>query len=307
MSTIADKALRLGRHVPHEWLLVLRYCLIEARPVVQVMFLLRYMCATVLDGGWRDQATLARTLAGAAVWELAVVCVYLFNGMMDITEDRINGSSRPIARGTLPISAAAGMLVVLGLVATLGGIALGREYMCLLLAFLTIGFLYSGPPCYLKRHAATGAATGISLGLLTYGAGHAAVSGVVPGKVSVIFALMVSSWTGLVGSITKDIPDLKGDSAAGRHSILVKWGEGVSRFLAACTACGLGGAFVLIAACAVPPLLKPAITMSCGAVLVTTMCLRGFPGGDRREKRRPYAVFMLTQYAVHVCFLVAIA
>src|SRR5262245_60636507 len=83
----------------------LRLCLIEARPVVLVMFVLRYLTAAALAGG-ADRAAPGRVVAGAAAWLLAVLSIYLINGTTDVAEDRVNGSGRPVASGRLPLATA---------------------------------------------------------------------------------------------------------------------------------------------------------------------------------------------------------
>jgi len=83
----------------------LSLCLVEARPVVQVIFLARFVCAA-LPGPFSGRVAL-----GAVSWLFAVLAVYLANGVTDIVEDRHNGSTRPIASGALDVGFARQVIV----------------------------------------------------------------------------------------------------------------------------------------------------------------------------------------------------
>ena len=58
-------------------------CIGEARPTVQLIFLLRFVAGWSFSGA----AIGPRFLTGALVWELAVLSVYLFNGVMDVVDE----------------------------------------------------------------------------------------------------------------------------------------------------------------------------------------------------------------------------
>src|SRR5258708_7527865 len=123
------------------------WCIIEARPQVLAIFGLRFAVGAAL--GWPPAGGhFPRTCATAIIWELAVFFVYLFNGVADGHEDRLNGSARPIARGALDPAAA--MVVASGaaLVAVLGGLAIGGPTAWLVPLLVPLGFLYSGPPLH---------------------------------------------------------------------------------------------------------------------------------------------------------------
>src|SRR4051812_37419769 len=80
-------------------------CAQETRYAVQIIFLLRFTVAGTT--GLTSILSLPSTLApGAAVWLCCVAFTYLYNGISDIGEDRANGSTRPIARGALPVPVA---------------------------------------------------------------------------------------------------------------------------------------------------------------------------------------------------------
>ena len=285
----------------------LRLCLIEARPVVAVMFALRYLAAAALAGG-AERMTLVHVLTGAVVWELAVLSTYIANGTMDVAEDRVNRSCRPIASGRLTLASARWAAAACAVGAAAGGLALGGTFCCLVLAFLGVGYLYSGPPLRAKRNAASCALTGMLLALLTYGAAYAAAGAGSVSRTGMIFCVATALWTGIVGSLTKDVPDAAGDMAAGRRTIPVMLGETRARILVCVAAVTIGGAFIVVAVLAAPVLLASAATMLGGALLVSIVTCpvrpgaSALPGNDR--KRRPYRAFMVTQYATHLCLIV---
>jgi 4-hydroxybenzoate polyprenyltransferase len=284
----------------------LRLCLTEARPVVAVMFALRYLTAAAVAGGF-ERATLPRVLAGSAIWVLAVLSTYVINGTTDVAEDRANHSRRPIASGRLSPATARRAAGVSAVAAVAGGLVLGGGFCCLVLAFLGAGYLYSAPPVCAKRYAATSALTGVLLALLTYGAACAAARAGPGGRTGVIFCVAAALWTGIVGSITKDIPDAAGDMAAGRRTIAVTLGETASRRLACAAAVTLGAAFTAAAGLAGSLLVAPAAAMLAGALLVSVVTWPGRPGGASARLggggRAPYRAFMATQYAAHLCML----
>jgi 4-hydroxybenzoate polyprenyltransferase len=285
----------------------LRLCLIEARPVVAVMFALRYLAAAALAGAGQ-RTTVVHVLAGAVVWELAVLSTYIVNGTMDVAEDRINRSNRPIASGRLALVSARRAAVASAVGAVVGGLALGPAFCCLVLAFLGVGYLYSAPPLCAKRNAVSCALTGVLLALLTYGAAYAAAGNGSVSRTGMIFCVVTALWTGIVGSVTKDIPDTVGDMAAGRRTTAVMLGETGVRILACGAAVTIGAAFTGAAALAAPVLLPSAAAMLGGALLVSIVACPARPGAsttpgtDRR--RQPYRAFMVTQYVTHLCLIV---
>jgi 4-hydroxybenzoate polyprenyltransferase len=290
-----------------EFLGSLRLCLIEARPVVAVMFALRYLTAAALAGGV-GRTTLVHVLAGAVVWELAVLSTYIVNGTMDVAEDRINRSRRPIASGRLTRASARRVAAASAVSAAVGGLALGGTFCCLVLAFLGVGYLYSAPPLCAKRNAVGCALTGVLLALLTYGAAYAAAGAGSVSRTGMIFCGATALWTGIVGSVTKDIPDAAGDMAAGRRTTAVMLGETGARILACGAAVTIGAAFTVAAVLAAPVLLASAAAMLGGALLVGVVTCPARPGASampgRDRGRRPYRAFMVTQYATHLCVIV---
>jgi 4-hydroxybenzoate polyprenyltransferase len=172
---------------------------------------------------------------------------------------------------------------------------------------LSLGYLYSGPPCYLKRGAFTGAMTGICGGLLTYMAGDTAGGGMVFTSRLAYFAVTMSLWMGLVGSLTKDLSDLAGDAAAGRRTAALMVGETKARLAASVAATSVATAFLVTAISFDRMLILSAITLGCGAVALTIICLPKFSLGNFSFRRRPYRAFMVTQYAAHISLIAVVA
>jgi 4-hydroxybenzoate polyprenyltransferase len=282
---------------------IVRMCVVEARPCVLLIFLLRFLVGSALSGTDATQGTLVRIAATALVWELAVFAVYLFNGVTDVQEDRINGSRRPIARGALPTSVARWVTVGAAVVSAAGGLVLGLGIFWAVLALLGLGYCYSSPAIHLKSHAIAAAATGMLLGLLTYHAGHSAYTGngwSYPGGALPVFMVGVTVWMGLVGGLTKDLSDVAGDVAAGRRTVPAVFGEARARRAVAGAALGLAMGFCAAGVSTSPLLIWPGIAMLGGATALTIVCLGRFGQGNRLSSRRPYRVFMTTQYLMNL-------
>lgn len=278
-------------------------CLSEARPIVLTIFSFRFAVGVALAAQIGDQGRPLRALAVGAVWVTAVFAVYLFNGVMDVREDRANGSRRPIASGALDPRAAA---VVAGLAAAsalVGAVALGGTAAWTTGALLALGYAYSGRPFQIKRRSSGTFAVGTVAGLLTYFTGFAAYTGDRWDTHSValpIFALAASLWMGAVGTPTKDLPDAAGDGAAGRRTLAVRYGESATRVVASVVAVGLAVAFCAAVAVLGLPLVGPELAMLGGAAVLSIVALTRLSKGDRPRRRRPYQVFMATQYAMHL-------
>ncbi|HEX6472673.1 MAG TPA: UbiA family prenyltransferase [Streptosporangiaceae bacterium] len=279
-----------------------------------LIFFLRFVAGAAMSaqGGQAqvfDQARLARTGAGAVVCVLAVFAAYVFNGVMDVHEDRVNGSRRPIASGALSRTVAAWVAAGAAVASVAGAAALGRAITGAVVLLLAFGFFYSGPPAYLKRQPLTSALTGISLVLLTYYAGLAASGGAHwarPGVQLAAFAGGAILWVGLVGSPTKDLSDVAGDVAAGRRTIPAVYGEHTAKRLVAAVALALAMAFCAVAARVAPMLLWPGAGMLIGAGAMAVVCVSGFSVGVRARRRLPYRVFMTTQYLMHIAALLGL-
>lgn len=281
----------------------LYWCFLEARPAVVGIFLLRFLAGASFAGPIFAPWAQIGLWGGAALWVCATLSVYILNGVMDVKEDRINGSSRPVASGKLGVSQAACVAAGLGVFGVAGGFALGGLMACSVAAALLLGWLYSAPPFYLKRRPAAWAAIGAAAALLTYNAGYASNGGGGDLASLLVFASVMAAWLGLV-SQTKDLSDVEGDRQAGRRSLPVAWGDDAARLVFSAVALCLGAGYVFLAALFAPSLLVPAFVLAAGAGAVAAVTLGPWSKGDRRRRRRPYQTFMLAQYGANLAVVV---
>ncbi|ETK35447.1 hypothetical protein MPTA5024_14020 [Microbispora sp. ATCC PTA-5024] len=283
-------------------------CVTEARPSVLAIFFLRFVAGAALDAG-PDPADPLRLAFGALVWQCAIFFVYLFNGVMDVREDRVNGSRRPIARGDLDPDVALIVSVIAAALALLGALLLGGPMIWLVTAVLVLGYLYSGPPLYLKRWSSATVVVGGVAGLLTYYAGFAVHGDGLPPRGSVAlpaFAVAAALWMGLVGTLTKDLPDIAGDTAAGRATLAVSHGEFAVRVMMSGVAATLALTFAVLTWIFELPVGGAPLAMLAGAVIVVVLTHTSLSRGTRARRRRPYRAFMVTQYALHLAVLLPV-
>ncbi|GAA3632107.1 UbiA family prenyltransferase [Microlunatus ginsengisoli] len=296
-----------ARPVAHGPLRDIALALREARPVVQVVFLLRLLSGAALSGPCTF-ARVGHVLGTAGIWECAVVFVYLFNGATDVVEDTINVTGRPISTGELPADVARAMAYGFGLVA-LAGAALNPAVLGPVAAMLVLGYLYSGQPFRLKRYPGTSFLVAGLGGVVTYYAGAAADGAAGPSAAVIVLASFMSLWMGAVGTTTKDLPDIAGDAAAGRRSLAIRLGERRVRIGIAVLAVLLGVAFVatclglaggsVLTTHDLAALLPAASGLLVGAAVLGVAAVRPAPGTDRHSRRRPYRIFMATQLGAH--------
>ncbi|WP_410672157.1 UbiA family prenyltransferase [Amycolatopsis sp. cmx-4-68] len=273
----------------------------EARPVVQVIFLLRFAAGAALGAagsaaGAVDRPTL---LAAALGWLATTWAVYLLNGVADVVEDRANGQARPIARGELSRRSAVAIVRALSVAALVFAAAVSSTQVLLTAAMLGVGWAYSLGPWPLKANLAGFVAAVTALGLLTYLAGWSAAGG---GRVTepvFLFGLMMSLWMGLGGS-TKDLADAKGDRLAGRKTLPVLLGDGRARAVMAVAASSVGWTFTILCAVRGIGILPAAVVVLAGSAALSGTVLTSLSRGGRSAQRRPYRVFMVTQYCAHI-------
>ncbi|AGL20668.1 UbiA family prenyltransferase [Actinoplanes sp. N902-109] len=263
-----------------------------------MIFLGRFTAGALLarlPGG----AHAAGVAAGAVAWFAAVFVVYLFNGLQDLPEDIANGSTRPLAHGDLPVQSA--WLVAGGAGAlALGLSALHPRLLCWTVPMLALGWAYSAGPFWAKRRSWSAALTTFGLGACTYGAG-AAATGAEPSRRLFLFAVALSLWIALVGSVTKDLTDTRGDAVAGRRTLAVTKGRRAALAVAAGGAVGTACFLVATAVMADRSLLAPAVPLVVGAGTLVTLLIR-----PAAQPRTPYRTFMLSQYAAHAAVLVTV-
>ncbi|MFC1410262.1 UbiA family prenyltransferase [Streptacidiphilus sp. N1-12] len=282
-----------------------RLSLAEARPAVQVVFLLRFAVGAALSVH-QQPANPLQLVGGLLAWWLAVVAAYLLNGVMDVQEDRANGSARPIARGDLPERAAARITAL----AALGSLALSVFVPGLTVwvaAFLLLGWLYSAPPFPAKQWSSACALVVLGLGWTSFAAGTAAAGGG-QDRIGLVFAGVMSAWMALVGSVVKDLSDLDGDAVGGRRTLAVRRGDTLTRRVAAAGALTVGTAAVLAPSAWAPFALAGTAPVAVGAVCVVVQIVRtaGGGGADKRTRRSAYRAFMRTQYAANTAMLLAL-
>lgn len=287
---------------------VLGLCVVEARPSVLAISMLRFLTGAVLAVPVAAVPDPARVAQGAVAWVLSTLAIYLFNGVTDVTEDRINGSRRPIARGDLEPRAAMTVVLVaagLSLAATLG---LPAQVTWMVGANLVLGYLYSGPPFHLKSGSGATIIVLCISGLLSYWCGFFVSTG--GERVStplelIVFAVAATYWMTLVGVPAKDLSDIEGDAAAGRRTIGVTLGERTSRYVMSVAAAVLAAAFGATILILGIPLIGAFVAMSAGAAAVIVSGRAASSKGSRRHQRRPYRVFMATQHLVHITALIS--
>jgi 4-hydroxybenzoate polyprenyltransferase len=273
----------------------------EARPVVQVVFLLRFAVGGAFAATQGDGSD--RWPLGVAAWWCAVVCVYLLNGVMDVAEDRANGSVRPIARGALPVRVASVTTGAFAAAAVVVALAAVPGLIWWILLFLALGAAYSVPPIAAKRSSWACALILTGLGLTTYAAG-AQAAGHSAGLEAWVFAGVMAAWMGLVGAVVKDLGDAEGDASAGRRTVAAVHGAATARRLALTGALTVG-CCGLAASLWAPAVLVGTVPLAIGSVWVAFR-LRKLPGRDaaRQERRGAYRAFMVVQYAANAAMLV---
>lgn len=279
----------------------LRGYALEARISVQVVFTLRFATLAAVNGVSRP----GQTALCAAAWLLATSAAYVFNGLMDLPEDRANGSKRPIAAGLLPArTAAIGCAAAAAGSLALAAAAHQAALVPLLLVHLALGYAYSAPPFDGKRRGSTASLLVLGMGLLTYAGGWLCSDRTHP-ILSLVLALTMSLWMAAVGAVVKDMSDVVGDAAAGRRTPVLVLGDRPARLLAAFNALAVALGYCVAALCGATRLLPSAILLMVGAFAVVYVLYMTRGGGNRAWRRAPYRAFMVTQYAVHLAVLAA--
>lgn len=276
-------------------------CVVEARPVVLLIYVMRFAVAFAL--AYPDAQASWRLPVALFTWLAVAGSVYLFDGVMDVVEDRANGSTRPIARGALPVRVAATVSAVWAAMSTVGAILLGAPYVFLVPFGLVLGYAYSGALLRLKRWSLGAGATVLIAGVLTFLAGGA-VHGALPTSARLfVFAIAMSAWMGLVGAVAKDFADVPGDLHTGRRTCAVVKGVQFAARRLSVNALLVAAGFVVAAALVDHVLLWPATAVLFGAGAIALACR---PGSAEARPRRPYRTFMVTQYAAHAGTLLAV-
>jgi 4-hydroxybenzoate polyprenyltransferase len=273
----------------------------EARPVVQIIFLLRFAAGAALGVASRTHGAVDRRalLVAALGWLATTWAVYLLNGVADVVEDRANGQARPIARGDLSRRSAVAIVWTLSATGLVFAATVSATQVLLVASMLGVGWAYSLGPWPLKANLAGFFAAVTALGMLTYLAGWSAAGGGRLTEPVVFFGLMMSLWMGLGGS-TKDLADAKGDRLAGRKTLPVLLGDRRARAVMAVAASSVGWTFVFLCAIRAIGVLPAAVVVFAGSAALSVTVLTSLSRGARSAQRRPYRVFMVTQYCAHI-------
>jgi 4-hydroxybenzoate polyprenyltransferase len=245
------------------WWRVLRLCWVQSRPVVQVVFLLRFGSAAALAAA-EGRAAPADLVPGTLAWVGAVFAVYLVNGVHDAVEDAVNHPGRPIAAGELGVREAGRVAVAGAVFAVACAWLAGPGLVVLTCVFLLVGHLYS---VELKRTAVGTSAVVLVGGLATYLAGFLAAGGR-DLAVVLVPAVAMSLWMALVGAVAKDFTDVAGDRAARRRTVVIVLGEGRARAVVRVNALLVGAGYAVTAAVVVPVLVLSAAATLTGAVVL---------------------------------------
>ena len=249
-------------------------CVIEARPIVLLIYLLRFVAGYLLARPADNPTPSWWHLLAVLTWLLGTASVYLFDGVMDMAEDRLNGSVRPIARGALSRMFALVVSIVCAALAVLGSLQLGAPYVFLVPILLLLGYAYAAPPLRLKRWSAAAGATVLIAGLMTFVAGGEAGGGAIDSLPLLVFAIAMSCWMGLVGALAKDFTDVYGDALVGRRTSAIVHGVRGAAVRLSVNAAAVGLAFLLVARLFAPVLLLPALAVTIGAAFVILNCFR---------------------------------
>lgn len=283
----------------------LRLAFVEARPVVQVIFLIRFCAAALLAAPDLGPARLPRLLAMATAWFATTWVIYLINGIADVAADRLNGSRRPIAQGLLPINAATRIAAALVIVALALAALVSPLALVVVVLMLAVGWFYSFGRWPAKNHMPAFVVSAILLGLLTYSAGAIAIGATRISGALAVFAIALSLWMGL-GGWTKDLSDTEGDALTGRRTLPVILGDRLARTVMSASASIVGWGFVVSCAVWQRWLLPEAAVLCIGSAILSVVALASGTSTHRAVNRRPYRIFMITQYLTHAVLVLSI-
>ncbi|MEU6115112.1 UbiA family prenyltransferase [Streptomyces sp. NPDC047117] len=282
---------------------VLGMCVLESRPGVQTLYVVRFLTAAVLGVATADGSFGLPLVVALASWICGNMFVYLLNGLMDVTEDRINGSRRPIATGRLPVPQATRVAVALAVLSVCLTLLTPLASGLILISHLLLGWLYSAPPWYAKRNPLAASCILVLAGICCYAAGYWATGAGAPNADIIVFVLAMSFAMGIVGVPVKDLSDIEGDRAAGRRSWPVLWGEERARAAILCVALLTGAAFFCATLFAAPRIIGGSVVTLIGFGIIGATVMSRFGKGSRSNRRRAFRVFIISAYGAHVAGL----
>jgi len=268
---------------------------LEARPIVLVVFTLRLAVGGMGLGGGHS-SSFAHVTVGHLSWLCGIASIYLLNGVTDIRGDRENRSERPLAAGRLSVKTASTSIVLLAATSVALAALVSGAFFLEVMLLLIVGIAYSAGRRPMKNHAGSAAAATAVAGGLTYFAGMEAY-GRLPSPPIVVFAAMMGLWIAAAGA-AKDFGDARGDLLAGRRTLPVLFGATRARSWVTVTSTSV--ALVGVALTAVFPAVWPLTLLLPAAVWVGVLARRISPQSTRAQQRRPYQVFMASQYSVNI-------
>lgn len=261
----------------------------ESRPMVQLVFMLRFVAAASLFQHPRLMAAQA-----AVGWVLISAAFYVLNGISDVVGDRENGSTRPLAAGVLGVRAALSAAIGCGVVGVAVCFAASTACGDLSCALGALGVAYSVGP-RLKSNAFTASLTiGTGAGL-TYIAGWSVNGDASGGRIG--FAVALSCWIS-AACATKDFSDVEGDRLTGRRTLATLLGVRVASRVVSLLS-------VMAAACLMTTAwltnfeILPALVVVVGSWALPAAGSRAAVAAGRTSQRSAYRVYMATQYAVN--------
>lgn len=290
----------IGERITRFLLLII----LEARAVIILVYVLRSLAGAFLTPWTPSVVTVIQLLGAIATMILSVTVVYLLNGLSDITEDRVNGSKRPLASGEIsPRQVTYSIVVIIGVLMALSPSLPLIVSICNFL-MITLGFVYSMGPLPAKMHSAAGLTVAGAGAMLPYVSSSAAVSGHVSLQ-AILTALLLGAWVWAGGS-AKDLSDVAGDAAAGRRTLAVRLG---TRRASGIIAGRVAVVSLIGTALATMQLAPPALFFGpfCAALLVSVVATSRSQRDlrTRRQERKLYRVFMSTQFILNGALIVA--
>lgn len=258
---------------------------------MQAVIVCRFVAGAILASPDLQRMRWQVTMAAFA-WLGAGLAIYIFNGLTDLVEDRVNGSMRPIASGRLTVRNAlwlvCGSAVLALVLGVISGIAVQTSI------FLVLGYVYSDSLWPAKRHWAAASLIIMASGVVTFWAGSQA-AGVIS-RAGIIAGAALIAWMGLVGALVKDVSDVAGDMVSGRKTYAVVFGPRHTRRFAAILGLATGLSASAASAVLAPFLLPAMMILLIGAAAITLHSIRVDSSSKPPDARKLYRLFMVTQY-----------
>lgn len=156
------------------------------------------------------------------------ICVYgvvvIYNDLSDIEVDKLNDRKDiPLVTGEVRQTDLVRLMISLSVVAVIAGSLLGTGAHMLMLMYLCLGWLYSGPANLKSKGVFAPIVLGLCYGVIPWLLGIS-VAGL--GATPELVWVVVSSFVFTAGFVLlKDFKDLKGDRKTGKNTLLVLYGE----------------------------------------------------------------------------------